>query len=260
MFNGGGYGYYSFMKLSLRTLLKCNQVNMYVHWTPHVCTATWKIFPTQHFLPHFDMCIFPKCLEFTFLPSTFCIFFSFFKFIELSWLTPTHCVILCTCSLIYIWNSVSLSCVSPPRSQRWNDQAHLRMPGDHPVGAGEANDENVPQGGEEGEEARQRSRWRRLLRRWTALWPPRDETPEVCYSFHRLWKLFLCPFFPSFSNFLLPLFWTLATATTTKWKCSGFLKQIGLAKNQKQRGKHRDDTTTHTLFFVKNTFWMTNRS
>lgn len=42
MFNRGGYGYYSFMKLSLRTLLKCNQVNMFVHRTPHVYTASGK--------------------------------------------------------------------------------------------------------------------------------------------------------------------------------------------------------------------------
>lgn len=41
MFNWGGYGHYRFMKLSLRTLLKCNQVNLHVHWTLHMFSASW---------------------------------------------------------------------------------------------------------------------------------------------------------------------------------------------------------------------------
>lgn len=61
---------------------------------------------------------------------------------------------------MYIFKFSVCVSVSPSRSQWGNDQTRVRMPGDHPVRAGEANDEDVPQGGEEGEETRQRNRRR----------------------------------------------------------------------------------------------------
>lgn len=62
MFNWGGYDYYGFMKLSLRKLLKRNQVNMYVHWTPHMYRALtpYHIFFCYHLNPDLIKSIVPS--------------------------------------------------------------------------------------------------------------------------------------------------------------------------------------------------------
>lgn len=128
-----------------------------------------------------------------------------------------------------------------PKGQRRSDQAHLWMSGDHTVRAGETDDEDVPQRGEEGEEERQRNRWQRLLRCCHDLRPQRDESPAVCHLSHLSLGPFalICLF--SLSVRLLLCCWY------PLWNrhASAFFMTTWLELHEKK--KHSDASASHVL-------------
>lgn len=107
-------------------------------------------------------------------------------FKEINYLTESRIIWLWCCSVLHLpfiyYMFVLVFPSRVPKSQWRSDQAHVWVPGDHPFRAGETDDEDVPQGGEEREEERQRNRWQRHLRCCHALWPQRDESPAVYHS------------------------------------------------------------------------------
>ncbi len=71
------------------------------------------------------------------------------------------------------------NCRKDYRGERWIHQAHIRLPGDHPVRTGEADDEDLQKRREEGEETWETRRWRGDLWKRFSFWPQRAETAEV---------------------------------------------------------------------------------